>query len=199
MDEEILYIKLDQIPGGVRLSENYSRRLVECIQQDNMNDSMHILQELIIVIGEINRSYILKVLYQMFGYSVKTLKQYLYSILENCKSDHLFARGHGQFYEECKVEGSLTVQTGFSFSVTLDPGNSTNLEISIKDGIFKDVKADKFSARTDPAAITAAAFADTLYNELYFPAIKLLTGDDTGKAAKSFISSIVDDLFVPYV
>ncbi len=199
MDEEILYIKLEQIPGGVRLSENYSRRFVECIQQDSMSDSMHILQGLISVIGEINRSCIMKVLYQMFGYSEKTLKKYLYSIAENSEGDHLFARGHGQFYEECQVEGSLPIQTNFSFSVTMDPINSTNLEITIKDGIFKNVKADKFSAGTDPAAITAAAFADTLYNELYFPAIKLLTGDETGKSAKSFIGKTVDELFVPFV
>ena len=199
MDEEILYIKLDQIPGGVRLSENYTSRLVECIQQDRISESVHLLQGLISVIGEINRSYILKALYQLFGYNVKTLKKYLYSIAENCEGDHLFARGHGRFYEECKVEGSLPVQTDYSFSVSMEPVSGINLEIAVKDGIFKYVNADKAAAGTDPVAITAAAFADTLYNELYFPALRLLTGDETGKTVRSFISSTVDELFVPFV
>ena len=199
MDEELLYIRLEQIPGGVRLSENFTARFVECIRQDNMNDSMIILQGLISVIGEISRDTILKVLYPMLGCSVRTLKKYLFTIAENCSGDHLFARGNGQFYDECKVEGPLPMQAGFSYSVSIDPVKSTNLELTIKDEVFRHVKSPYSQSRTDPAAITAAAFADTLYGELYFPAIKLLTGDETGKAAQAFISSTVDELFVPRV
>lgn len=199
MREDNLYIRLEQIPGGVRLLENYTSRFVKCIRQDNMHDSMLILQGLISVIGEINRDTFLKVLYPMLGCSVKTLKKYLFSISENCTGDHLFARGSGQFYDECKVEGSLPLQTGYSYSVCMDPVNSANLELSIKDDVFRHIKSSSAPSRTDPAAITASSFADTLYSELYFPAIKLLTCDETGKAAKAFIDTTVDELFVPRI
>ena len=36
MGKETLYIKLEQIPNGVRLSENFSRALVNCI--NNLSD-----------------------------------------------------------------------------------------------------------------------------------------------------------------
>ena len=121
MNEDNLYIKLEQIPGGVRLDENYSSRFVECIQVDDMHSSMMILQKLISVIGEINRSSFFKVLYPLFGCSVKTLKKYLYGVADTCSGDHLFERGHGQFYDELIVEGSLPVQTLFSYSVEIDP------------------------------------------------------------------------------
>ena len=67
MNEDNLYIKLEQIPGGVRLEENYSSRFVECIQVDDMHDSMLILQGLISVIGELNRSCFFKVLSVLFS------------------------------------------------------------------------------------------------------------------------------------
>ncbi len=199
MNEDNLYIKLEQIPGGVRLSENYSTRFVECIQADNMHDSMLILQGLISVIGEINRTSFFKVLSPMFGCSVKTLKNYLYGIADNCSGDHLFDRGHGRFYEELLVEGSLPVRTSFSYSVEADPVNSVNLELTIRDNLFKHIKATGPSELSDPAAITAAAFAETLFGELYFPALKLLTGNDTNERIRSFVGNLIDELFVPIV
>ena len=105
-----------------------------------MHDSMLILQGLISVIGELNRSSFFKVLYPLFGCSVKTLKNYLYGIAENCSGDHLFERGHGQFYDELVVEGSLPIQTVFSYSVEIDPINSVNLELTIYDNLFKHIK-----------------------------------------------------------
>ncbi len=199
MREDNLYIRLEQIPGGVRLDENYSRRFVECIREDNMHDSMQILQGLISVIGEINRSSFFKVLYPLFSCSVKTLKNYLYGIADNCSGEHLFDRGHGRFYDELVVEGSLPVQTDLSYSVEIDPINSVNLELAIHDNLFKHISADNSSGSADPAAITAAAFAETLYGELYFPALKLLTGDKTNEKIRAFISGTIDAQFVPFV
>ena len=199
MNEDNLYIRLEQIPGGVRLSENYSSRFVECIQADDMHESMLILQGLISVIGEINRRSFFKVLYPMFGCSVKTLKNYLYGIADNCSGDHLFDRGHGRFYDELVVEGSLPVQTVFSYSVEIDPENSVNLELTICDNLFKHIKNPNSATYIDPAAVTAAAFAETIYGELYFPALKLLTGDDTNEKIKSFVGNLIDEQYVPFV
>ncbi len=199
MDEENLYIKLEQIPGGVRLDENCSRRFVECIQEDNMHDSMLLLQEMISAIGEINRSSFFKVLYPLFGCSVKTLKNYLYGIADNCSGDHLFERGHGLFYDELVIEGSLPVQTVFSYTVTIDPVNEANLEMTIQDNLFKHIRKANSADYTDPAAITAAAFAETIYGELYFPALKLLTGDETNEKIKSFVGNLIEEQYVPFV
>ncbi len=196
MEEDLLYIKLEQIPGGVRLSENYSQRFVECLQTDKVNESMSILQGLISVIGEVNRSYFYDVLYQIFGYSPKALKNYLLKIADNTTGDHLFERGHGHFYEEVMVEGSLPVQTEMAFSVSMDPVGDAHLELTIHDGVFKHTKKVGTDS-SNPAVITAAAFADTLYGELYFPAIKLLTGDEAGETTKSFIRRTIDEQFVP--
>lgn len=66
MNENALYINLGQIPGGVKLVENYSSRFVSCIQQDSMQESMMILQGLAGVIGEINRNLIWNPLYRLF-------------------------------------------------------------------------------------------------------------------------------------
>ena len=199
MNEDNLYIKLEQIPGGVRLDENYSSRFVECIQVDDMHDSLIILQGLISVIGEINRNSFFKVLYPMFGCSVKTLKNYLYGIAENCSGDHLFERGHGQFYDELIIEGSLPIQTTFSYSVEIDPNNSVHLEMTIYDNLFKHIRTADSSDFADPASLTAAAFAETIYGELYFPALKLLTGDETNEKIKSFVGNLIDELYVPFV
>lgn len=199
MNEDNLYIRLEQIPGGVRLSENYSSRFVECIQADNIHESMTILRGLISVIGEINRSSFFKALYPLFGCSVKTLKNYLYGIAENCSGDHLFDRGHGHFYEELIVEGSLPVQTAFSYSVEIDPADSVNLELTIRDNLFKHINNSNSAGYTDPAAVTAAAFAETIYGELYFPSLKLFTGDVTNEKIKTFVGNQVDGMFVPYV
>ena len=51
----------------------------------------------------------------------------------------------------------------------------------------------------DPASLTAAAFAETIYGELYFPALKLLTGDETNEKIKSFVGNLIDELYVPFV
>ena len=64
MDEEKLIIRLEQIPNGVRLSENYSRRFTECLRKDDMSTSISILHGLVSVIGEINRAYMFGVLYK---------------------------------------------------------------------------------------------------------------------------------------
>ena len=199
MNENNLYIRLEQIPNGVKLDENYSRRFVECIQADNMHESMLILQGLISVIGEINRSSFFKVLYPMFGCNVRTLKNYLYGIADNCSGDHLFDRGHGRFYEELVVEGSLPLRTALSYSVEIDPADSVNLALTIRDNLFKHIQTSGSSGFTDPAAVTAAAFAETIYGELYFPALKLLTGDETNEKIKSFIGNLIDELYVPFV
>ena len=163
MNEDNLYIKLEQIPGGVRLEENYSSRFVECIQADNMHDSM------------------------------------LFGIADNCGEDHLFERGDGQFYDELVIEGSLPIQTAFSYSVEINPINSVNLDLIIYDNLFKHIKATGSPDFTDPAALTAAAFAETIYGELYFPALKLLTGDKTNEKIKSFVGNLIDELYVPFV
>ena len=199
MNEDILYIRLRQIPGGVRLEENYSRRFVECIQTDNMHESMLILQKLISVIGEISRSSFFKVLYPLFGCSVKTLKNYLYGIADNCSGDHLFDRGHRQFYDELVVEGSLRVQTELSYSVEIGPADSVNLEMTVHDNLFKHIKNTNVLDYTDPVAVTAAAFAEVIYGELYFPALKQLTRDETNQKIKIFIRNLIDELYVPFV
>lgn len=199
MNEDILYIRLRQIPGGVRLEENYSRRFVECIQTDNMHESMLILQKLISVIGEISRRSFFKVLYPLFGCSVKTLKNYLYGIAENCCGEHLFDRGHERFYDELVVEGSLRVQTELSYSVEIGPADSVNLEMTVHDNLFKHIRNTNALDYTDPAAVTGATFADTIYGELYFPALKLLTGDETNQKIKTFIWNLIDELYVPFV
>ena len=199
MGKETLYIKLEQIPNGVRLSENFSRALVNCIQQDHMTESLEILRGLISIIGEINRGYFFNVLYSVFGYNVKTMRNYLYALAEKSDSDHLFARGHGDFFEELIVDGSVPFKAGYSFEISIDPGQSENLEVKIKDNLFTSLKDAENHNWDDPAVITAAAFADVLYGELYFPAIKLMTGDiDSGKT-KAFIRKTLDEQFVPFV
>ena len=45
----------------------------------------------------------------------------------------------------------------------------------------------------------AAAFAEALYGELYFPALKLLTGDETNEKIRTFIGSTIDAQFIPFV
>ena len=107
--------------------------------------------------------------------------------LKTAAGNHLFERGHGQFYDELVVEGSLPVQTVYSYSIEIDPINSVNLELTIYDNLFKHIKTAGSSGFADPAAITAVAFAETIYGELYFPALKLLTGDETNEKIKSFI------------
>lgn len=199
MDEEILFIRLEQIPGGVRLTENFSERFVKCIREDSMHESMLILQGLISLIGEISRSRYFKVLYPLFGCSVKTLKQYLCGIAEQSSGDHLFDRGHGRFYDELIVEGSVQVQLPFSYEVVLDPEESANMEFTEHDRLFINIKTELQAGSADPAVITAAAFAEALYGELYFPALKLLTGDETNEKIRAFISSTIDAQFIPFV
>ena len=199
MDEEKLFIKLEQIPGGVRLSENFSVHFVKCIREDSMHESMLILQGLISLIGEISRSSFFKVLYPLFGCSVKTLKQYLCGIAEQSSADHLFDRGHGKFYDELIVEGSVQMQLPFSYEVVLDPEESVNMEFTEHDRLFINIKTELQAGSADPAVITAAAFAETLYGELYFPALKLLTGDETNEKIRAFIDSTIDAQFVPFV
>ena len=82
MDEEKLNIRLEQIQNGVRLTENYSRRFTECLLKEDMSGSVGILQGLISVIGEMNRAYLFDTLYQMFNCSLKTLKTYLFMLVE---------------------------------------------------------------------------------------------------------------------
>ena len=198
MDEEKLRIRLEQIPNGVRLTENYSRRFTECVQKDDMSGSIGILQGLISVIGEINRAYLFDTLYRMFGCSLKTLKNYLFALAENSGEDRLFARGNELYHEELVVDGALPYSTDYFFEAELDPENSINLELDVKDGIFGLTKPG--SSRADsPAMVTAAAFADTLLGELYFPALKLMTGDRDGSKAKAFIAKTLDAHFVPFI
>lgn len=199
MDEEILFIRLEQIPGGVRLTENISERFVKCIREDSMHESMLILQGLISLIGEINRSSFFKVLYPLFGCSVKTLKQYLYEKAERNSADHLFDRGHGNYFNEIIVEGSVQVRMPFSYEVVLDPEESVDMEFTEHDRLFINIKTELQPGSADPAVITALAFADVLYSELYFPALKLLTGDETNEKIRAFISSTIDAQFVPFV
>jgi len=197
MEEKLLYFKLEQIPNGVRLSENYTKHFVDCLQQDEIQDSMVILQGLISVIGEVNRTYFFDVLYRAFGCSSEALKNHLSGIAENTSGDYIFDRGHERFFEELVVEGSLPVKTELSFSVFMDPHGNGNLGLTIRYGVFKHIQKENSFSRRHPAVITAAAFADTLYGELYFPAIKLLTGDETEKTAKAFIKRTIDEQFTP--
>ena len=199
MDEEKLYIRLEQIPGGVRLSENFSERFVKCIREDSMHESMLILQGLISLIGEVSRSRFYKVLYPLFGCNVKTLKQYLCGMAEQSSGEHLFDRGHGKFYDELIVEGSVQVQLPFSYEVVLDPEDSVDLGFTERDSLFKNIKTELQPGSADPAVITAAAFAEALYGELYFPALKLLTGDETNAKIRTFIGGTIDAQFVPFV
>ena len=199
MDEEKLFIRLEQIPGGVRLSENFSARFVKCIREDTMHESMLILQGLISLIGEINRSSFFKVLYPLFGCSVKTLKQYLCGKADQSSADLLFDRGHGNYFEEIIVEGSVQVWMPFSYEVILDPEEYVNMGFTEHDRLFINIKTELQPGSADPAAITALAFADVLYSELYFPALKLLTGDETNEKIRTFISSTIDAQFVPFV
>ena len=199
MDEEKLYIRLEQIPGGVRLSENFSERFVKCIREDSMHESMLILQGLISLIGEVSRSRFYKVLYPLFGCSVKTLKQYLCGMAEQSSGEHLFDRGHGKFYDELIVEGSVQVQLPFSYEVVLDPEDSVDLGFTERDSLFKNIKTELQPGSADPAVITAAAFAEALYGELYFSALKLLTGDETNEKIRAFIGSTIDAQFVSFV
>lgn len=196
MDDDKLIIRLEQIPNGVRLTENYSKRLLECLQKDDMSGSLGILQGLISVIGEINRGYIFDVLYPMFGCSLKTMKKYLNAVAEKSNGDHLFERGHELFYDELAVEGSLPFRTDYFFEASMDPVNSVNLELKVTDGIFNQIKAGDIRSADHSAVITVAAFADTLYGELYFPAIKLLTGDSDSSKTKAFIEKTLDEQFV---
>ena len=199
MDEEKLYIRLEQIPGGVRLSENFSERFVKCIREDSMHESMLILRGLISLIGEVSRSRFYKVLYPLFGCNVKTLKQYLCGMAEQSSGEHLFDRGHGKFYDELIVEGSVQVQLPFSYEVVLDPEESVDLGFTERDRLFKNIKTELQAGTADPAVITAAAFAEALYGELYFSALKLLTGDETNEKIRAFIGSTIDAQFVSFV
>lgn len=199
MDKEKLNIRLEQIPNGVRLTENYSHRFTECLLKEDMSGSVAILHGLISVIGEINRAYIFDTLYQMFSCSLKTLKKYMCTLAEKSRDDHLFARGHELYYDELIVEGSLPYRTEYFFEAELDPEESVNLELKIKDGIFNQIKTVKNLGADNPAVVTAAAFADTLYGELYFPAIKLMTGDKDSSKTKAFIEKTLDEYFVPFV
>ena len=164
-----------------------------------MHESMLILQGLVSLIGEISRSRFYKVLYPLFGCSVNTLKQYLGGVAEQSSGSHLFDRGHGRFYDELIVEGSVQVQMPFTYEVVLDPEESVNMEFTEHDRLFINIITELHTGSADPAVITAAAFAEALYGELYFPALKLLTGDETNEKINAFIGSTIDAQFVPFV
>ena len=161
-----------------------------------MHESKMILQGLVSVIGEINRNLIWKNLYRMFGCSRKTLKQYLWMLAETSDGSRLFDRGHGDYMETLMIEGTLPVQTLFSFSVSMEPADSINLTLEIRDNIFKYADSED-SSGINPAAITAASFADVLYRELYFPALRLLARDGSTDLIKAFIARSIDEQFVP--
>ena len=196
MNENALYITLEQIPGGVRMRENYSSRFVTCIQEDCMHESMMILQGLVSVIGEVNRNLIWNNLYRLFGFSVKTLKQYMWMLVEKSNGSRLFDRGHGDYLEAFMIEGALPVQAPFSFSLLMEPADSMNLSLEIRDNIFRYIEKENLSG-LDPSTITAVTFAEVLYKELYFPALKLLAGDGNTELIKAFISKSIDERFVP--
>lgn len=198
MNENALYITIEQIPGGVRMRENYSSRFVTCIQQDCMHESMMILQGLVSVIGEINRNLIWKNLYRMFGCSIKTLKQYMWMLAEKSDGSRLFDRGHEDYLETILIEGALPVQTSFSFSLSMEPADSMNLSLEIRDNIFRYTETENLSG-SNPAAITAVTFAEVLYKELYFPALKLLAGDANTELIKVFIAKSIDEQYIPFV
>ena len=195
MNENALYIKLEQIPGGVRMTENYSNRFVGCIQQDFMHESMMVLQGLVSVIDEIDRKIIWNNLYHLFGCNKNTLKRYLWMLAENSEGARLFDRGHGDCREIFMMEEVLPVQTSLSFSVSTEPADSRMLSVEIRDNIFRYADSGN-NCGINPTAITAAAFAEVLYRELYFPALKLLAGDRSTELIKSFIDRSLDERFV---
>lgn len=196
MNENALYITIEQIPGGVRIRENFSNRFVSCIQQDCMHESMMILQGLVSVIGEINRNLIWKNLYRLFGCSIKTLKQYMWMLAEKSDGSRLFDRGHGDYLETFMIEGALPVQTSYSFSLTMEPADSMNLSIEIRDNIFRYTETENLSG-LNPSVIIAVTFAEVLYKELYFPALKLLAGDGNTESIKAFIAKSIEEQLIP--
>lgn len=136
MNENALYINLGQIPGGVKLVENYSSRFVSCIQQDCMQESMMILQGLAGVIGEINRNLIWNPLYRLFGCNIKTMKRYMWMLADTSDGSRLFDRAHGEYLDTFMIEGSFPIQTPFSFSVTTEPADSMNLSLTVHDNVL---------------------------------------------------------------
>ena len=163
-----------------------------------MHESMMILQGLVSVIGEINRNLIWKNLYRMFGCSIKTLKQYMWMLAEKSDGSRLFDRGHEDYLETILIEGALPVQTSFSFSLSMEPADSMNLSLEIRDNIFRYTETENLSG-SNPAAITAVTFAEVLYKELYFPALKLLAGDANTELIKVFIAKSIDEQYIPFV
>ena len=196
MNENALYITLEQIPGGVRIRENYSSRFVSCLQQDCMQESLMILQGLAGVIDEINRDFLWDNLYRLFGCSVTIMKRYMGMLVENSDADRIFTRGHGDYLETFKVEGILPIQTSLSFSVSMEPIDSRLLSLEIRDNIFKYAESE-INSDINPVTLTAAAFAEILYRELYFPALKLLTGAEDTDLIEAFIDKSIDERFVP--
>lgn len=136
MNENALYIKIEQVPGGVNLTENYTSRFVSCIQQDCMRESMMILHGLVGVIGEINRNLIWNFLYRLFRCNIKTMKRYMWMLAETSDGARLFDRGHGEYLNTLMIEGSLLMQTPYSFSVSMEPVDSMNLSPTVHDNIW---------------------------------------------------------------
>ena len=196
MNENALYITLEQIPGGVRIRENYSSRFVSCLQQDYMDESMMILQGLVGVIDEINRDYLWDSLYRLFGCSITTMKRYIGMLAESSDADRLFSRGHGDYPETFKIEGLLPIQTSLFFSVSIEPIDSRILSLEIRDNIFKYAESE-INSEINPVTLTAAAFAEILYRELYFPALKLLAGAEDTDLIEAFIDKSIDERFIP--
>ena len=196
MNENALYINLGQIPGGVKLVENYSSRFVSCIQQDCMQESMMILQGLAGVIGEINRNLIWNPLYRLFGCNIKSMKRYMWMLADTSDGSRLFDRAHGEYLDTFMIEGSFPIQPPFSFSVTTEPADSMNLSLTVHDNVFKYAKSEN-RGELDPASVTAASFAEVLYRELYFPALKLLAGEENTPAIRAFIGKSIEERFLP--
>lgn len=197
MENEKLYIKLKQIPGGVSLSENFSGRFVACLEQSDTHGSISILQGLISVVGELNRDYFWDQLYQISGCSLRKLNYYLDGILDDSRAENLFDRGRGLYAEEIMIKGFLPVRTGYSFSVFLDTAGSGNLNMTIRDGLFRHIRAAAPGTASGALINTAAAFAENIFAELYFPALKLLTADPSGKAVRTFLDQTLSEQFVP--
>ena len=161
-----------------------------------MRESMMILHGLAGVIGEINRNLIWNSLYRLFGCNIKTMKRYMWMLAETSDGARLFDRGHGEYLNTLMIEGLLPVQTPYSFSVSMEPVDSMNLSLTVRDNIFKYAESDDIDG-LNPASATAAAFAEVLYRELYFPALKLLAGDGNTTRIRTFIDKSIDKQFVP--
>ena len=196
MSENALYINIEQIPGGVNLVENYSRRFVSCIQQDCMQESMMILQCLAGVIGEINRNLIWNPIYRLFGCNIKTMKRYMWMLADNSDGSRLFERAQRDYLDTFMIEGSFPLQTLFSFSVITEPVDCMNLSLTVHDNVFKYAESEN-TGELDPASVTAASFAEVLYRELYFPALKLLAGEENTPAIRAFIGKSIEERFLP--